>query len=270
MVLDLATAVKELLENALDAGATQVEVRLREYGSLSVEVVDNGPGIAPHNFQGLCAKYHTSKIEGFGDLESLTSFGFRGEALSSLCSLATLAVVTRTAAQETGTRLEYDGHGALAKQAPAPRGVGTTVTLTALFAPLPVRHKDFVRNLKREYGRTVALLQAYALIAKDVRLVCTHQPTKGNKTNVVRTQGTGTRTPARSPPKTNAGWLVLVGCTHTHTHHERQSDSGACGGIATWKEMDREWYIANKLTSVAKSPATKVWSTKDGGWVAIQ
>ena len=74
-------------------------MKLKEYGSETIEVSDNGPGISPENYEGLALKYHTSKISDFNDLESLSSFGFRGEAISSLCALANLSVVTRTAEQ---------------------------------------------------------------------------------------------------------------------------------------------------------------------------
>lgn len=76
-VVDLATAVKELVENALDAGATLVDVKLRECGLAAVEVSDDGAGVAPANFAALARKHHTSKIRSFEDIESVASFGFR-------------------------------------------------------------------------------------------------------------------------------------------------------------------------------------------------
>lgn len=130
VVLDLASAVKELVENALDAGATAVEVRLRESGTELVEVSDNGAGVDEANYESLTARHHTSKarpgrrgvgrvprpvrrlpptppparpippqLRTFDDLAAVTTFGFRGEALSALCALCSLNVVTRTAAQ---------------------------------------------------------------------------------------------------------------------------------------------------------------------------
>lgn len=87
VVLNLATAIKELLENSLDAGATSVEIRLKENGAELVEVSDNGCGVEPQNFEALTLKHHTSKIRDFSDLSSVETFGFRGEALSSLCAL---------------------------------------------------------------------------------------------------------------------------------------------------------------------------------------
>jgi len=188
VILNLSTAVKELLENSLDAGATSIEVRLKEHGSELIEVADNGSGVAPGDFEGLMLKYHTSKLMEFEELHELASFGFRGEALSSLCSVASVSVVTRTADEECGSKLAYDHQGALISQSPAPRSIGTTVAVQNLFSTLPVRHKEFQRGLKREYARLVSLLQAYALITTGVRLVCTNQTGSGSRTVVVTTQ----------------------------------------------------------------------------------
>ncbi|KAK3288153.1 MutL mismatch-repair protein pms1, partial [Cymbomonas tetramitiformis] len=191
VVLDLATAVKELVENSLDAGATTIEVKLKDYGSESIEVADNGSGVAPENYEALTVKYSTSKINTFNDLESLNSFGFRGEALSSLCALSKVSIVTRTKNEEMATRVEYDHGGKICTQATAARAVGTLVCVKDLFATLPVRHKEFKRNLKREYGRLISLLQAYALICTSVRMICTHQAKQGSRSTVVSTQGGG-------------------------------------------------------------------------------
>ena len=101
-MLTLATAVKELLENSIDAGATAVDIRLVEHGSVLVEVpatvmtffsysskvTDNGSGVEESNMAGLTLKHHTSKLREFTDLASVETFGFRGEALSSLCALS--------------------------------------------------------------------------------------------------------------------------------------------------------------------------------------
>ena len=87
VVVTLATAVKELVENSLDAGAKNIEVRLKNWGADFLEVVDNGSGVLPENFAALALKHHTSKLNVFADLVRVETFGFRGEALSSLCAL---------------------------------------------------------------------------------------------------------------------------------------------------------------------------------------
>ncbi|GLI71001.1 hypothetical protein VaNZ11_016117 [Volvox africanus] len=164
------------------------QVRLREYGSALVEVADNGLGVPPADYQALTLKYHTSKISSFDDLTSVSTYGFRGEALSSLCAVSELSVVTRTAEQATGVRLEYDHEGLLTCQSPAPRAVGTTVAVKNLFATMPVRHKEFMRNVKREFARAISVLQAYALIATHARLIVTNQAGKsGARTTVFTT-----------------------------------------------------------------------------------
>ena len=111
VVLSLATAVKELLENSLDAGASVVELRLSGQGTKTVELSDNGSGVAQENFVGLTLKHATSKLKDFSDLTSVDTFGFRGEALSSLCGLANLTISTRHRDAEVGTLLTFNHDG---------------------------------------------------------------------------------------------------------------------------------------------------------------
>ena len=93
VIVDLATAVKELVENSLDANATNIEIKLKEDGLTSIEVCDNGDGIEQCNYEGLGLKHHTSKILNFNDLSNVSSFGFRGNPLSLLISLLILLLV---------------------------------------------------------------------------------------------------------------------------------------------------------------------------------
>lgn len=191
VILDLPSAVKELVENSLDAGATSIEVSLKDYGAESFQVIDNGCGISPHNFKVLALKHHTSKLSDFPDLQSLATFGFRGEALSSLCTLGDLTVETRTKNEQVATHLTFDHSGLLIAERNTARQVGTTVTVKKLFSTLPVRSKEFQRNIRKEYGKLITLLNAYALISKGVRLVCTNSSLKNAKSVVLKTQGSG-------------------------------------------------------------------------------
>ncbi|KAF8006707.1 hypothetical protein BT93_K0882 [Corymbia citriodora subsp. variegata] len=191
VILDLSSAVKELVENSLDAGATSVEIALKEYGQEWFQVVDNGCGISPSNFKVLAIKHHTSKLADFPDLQSLTTFGFRGEALSSLCALGNLTVETRTKNESVATHLTFDHSGLLIAEKKTARQVGTTVTVKKLFLNLPVRSKEFSRNIRKEYGRLISLMNAYALIAKRVRIVCTNTTGRNAKSVVLKTQGSG-------------------------------------------------------------------------------
>ncbi|KAK9733657.1 hypothetical protein RND81_04G082200 [Saponaria officinalis] len=191
VILDLSSAVKELVENSLDAGATSVEIALKDYGEDWFQVIDNGCGIAPTNFKVLALKHHTSKLINFPDLQSLVTFGFRGEALSSLCALSDLTVETRTKNETVATHLTFDHSGLLVSEKKTARKVGTTVTVKKLFSNLPVRSKEFKRNIRKEYGKLISLLNAYALISKGVRLVCTNMSGKNARSVALKTQGTG-------------------------------------------------------------------------------
>ncbi|GAB4829905.1 hypothetical protein Ancab_019551 [Ancistrocladus abbreviatus] len=191
VILDLSSAVKELVENSLDAGATSIEIALKEYGEECFQVIDNGCGISPNNFKVLALRHHTSKLADFPDLQSLTTFGFRGEALSSLCALGNLTVETRTKNESVATHLTFDHSGVLVAERKTARQIGTTVTVKRLFSSLPVRSKEFSRNIRKEYGKLISLLNAYALIAKGVRLVCTNASGKNVKSVVLKTQGSG-------------------------------------------------------------------------------
>ncbi|XP_020655264.3 mismatch repair endonuclease PMS2 [Pogona vitticeps] len=192
VVLNLCTAVKELVENSIDAGATNIEVKLKDYGAELIEVADNGHGVEEENFAGLTLKYHTSKIQDFSDLTRVETFGFRGEALSSLCALSDVSIITCHKSAKVGTRLVFDHNGRITQRAAFPRQQGTTVAVQQLFYMLPVRHKEFQRNIKKEYAKMVQVLQAYCLISTGVRINCTNQVGQGKKQPVVSTSGAST------------------------------------------------------------------------------
>ncbi|XP_064529127.1 mismatch repair endonuclease PMS2 isoform X3 [Pseudopipra pipra] len=189
VVLNLGTAVKELVENSLDAGATNIDIKLKDHGAELIEVSDNGDGVEEENFEGLTLKHHTSKIQDFSDLIHVETFGFRGEALSSLCALSDVTIFTRHKSAKVGTRLVFDHNGKMTQRTPVPRQQGTTVSVQQLFYTLPVRHKEFQRNIKKEYAKMVQLLQAYCIGSKGVRINCTNQVGQGRKSCVISTAG---------------------------------------------------------------------------------
>ncbi|XP_067135070.1 mismatch repair endonuclease PMS2 isoform X2 [Centruroides vittatus] len=164
-------------------------IRTKEYGSELIEVIDNGSGVEEKNFKELTLKHYTSKIKDFHDISSVRTFGFRGEALSSLCALSNITITTRSKTVTVGTRLEYDHSGLLIKQSPIPRQVGTTVSVQHLFATLPVRHKEFMNNLRREFNKMIQLITAYCLICTNVRLSCINLLLNGKKMTLLSTTG---------------------------------------------------------------------------------
>ncbi|XP_013190676.1 mismatch repair endonuclease PMS2 isoform X1 [Amyelois transitella] len=189
VVLSLAVAVKELVENSLDAKATNIDIRLKNYGTELIEVSDNGSGVTEDNFAALTLKYHTSKLSDYSDLLGVASFGFRGEALSSLCELSNLTITTRHQSSSYATKIEYDNKGNIVKKTPCSRQIGTTVSLTNLFSSLPVRKKEFHKNAKREFNKMTQLLYAYCLISLGVKITCSNQTNSNPKSLVVATQG---------------------------------------------------------------------------------
>ncbi|KAF6747529.1 hypothetical protein DFP72DRAFT_604810 [Ephemerocybe angulata] len=199
VVVDLQTAVKELVENSLDAGSTNIEIRFRNHGLKSVEVIDNGSGIQEGDFESIGLKHHTSKLETYEDLTIVETFGFRGEALSSLCALCEKVTVT-TSTKNTapkGTCLELGKTGEVESRSVVARKTGTTVSINNLFSPLPVRRKEFERNAKREFSKALSLLYAYALVPcasePGVRLSASNFSEKGQKTVQLQTPGTSSR-----------------------------------------------------------------------------
>ncbi|CAK9826568.1 Mismatch repair endonuclease PMS2 [Anthophora retusa] len=184
VVLDLSTALKELVENSLDSGATLINITLKDYGKTCISVSDNGNGVLEQDFEGLGLKHHTSKLREFSDLTEVSTFGFRGEALSSLSSLANLSIVTRHATSKHGFKLEFDHNGILQKKEPCAREVGTTVHVKNIFKYLPVRAKEFERNLKKEYARAIQMLYSYCLVSTNTKIACSNS-VSGKAPNVV-------------------------------------------------------------------------------------
>lgn len=189
VIVDLYSVVKELVENSLDAGATSIEIRFKNHGLDSIEVQDNGKGIAPEDFETIALKHYTSKLSSYEDLTSLDTFGFRGEALSSLCALSKFHIVTARADDgPVGKKLDFEASGKLHATSVIAAQKGTIASAENLFFNLPVRRKELEKNIKREYTKVINYLHAYACISVGVRLAVSNQMPKGNKVAVFSTQ----------------------------------------------------------------------------------
>ncbi|USO01721.1 MAG: DNA mismatch repair endonuclease MutL [Alphaproteobacteria bacterium] len=172
-----ASAIKELIENSLDAGATAIEIMIRQGGQAFIQVKDNGAGI-PHDQLGLALERHaTSKLEN-ADLFAVNSFGFRGEALASMGAVSRLQLSSRTANSDSGYTTTCDG-GAMTEVTPMVMPVGTVVTMRDLFFAVPARLK-FLRTPVTETQHIVDGVKKYALcnpgvsftFIDDKRTVC--------------------------------------------------------------------------------------------------
>ena len=156
-----ASVVKELIENALDAGATDIEVRIEGGGRERIEVSDNGSGIGADELLLAVSPHATSKIATADDLIDISSYGFRGEALASVGSVARLVVVSRATTSEQGASIEVD-FGAFSSVRPAAIAAGTRVEVHQLFGQVPARRK-FLRSDPTEAGKVVDVVEWLAL-----------------------------------------------------------------------------------------------------------
>ena len=163
-----ASIVKELLENALDAGATEISVELEKGGCQTIRVTDNGEGIEPEDVPLAFARHATSKIAVFEDLYRVRSFGFRGEALPSIASISRVEMVTRRAASSVGTRVVIEG-GAIQEQTDAGCPAGTSILVSRIFEPVPVRRK-FLKGDMTEQGYCLDWITRLALAQPGIRL----------------------------------------------------------------------------------------------------
>ncbi len=156
-----ASVLKELLENALDAGASRIDVRLDSGGIKRIVVADDGSGIEALQLPLALARHATSKIASLADLEAVGTLGFRGEALASIAAVATVAITSRTAAATSAFRIEADT-GAI-EPAAGPQGnrSGTRVEIADLFFKTPARRK-FLRAEKTEFGHCLTQVQRIA------------------------------------------------------------------------------------------------------------
>jgi DNA mismatch repair protein MutL len=167
-----ASVVKELVENALDAGAQRVEIDLEEGGARLIRIRDDGVGMAPAELPLAVSRHATSKIASLDDLEAVATLGFRGEALPSIASVSRFALASRTAVQTHGARMEVDG-GRVGEVAPHPHPQGTTVEARDLFFNVPARRK-FLKAERTELGHVEDWLRQLALARPHIELKLNH------------------------------------------------------------------------------------------------
>ncbi len=167
-----ASVVKELVENALDAGASEIRVELESGGKRRIKVIDDGCGLEKDDTLLAFDRHATSKIANFEDLERVGTLGFRGEALASIAAVARVELLTSTGGEE-GHRVRIEG-GRVKVTEPAARARGTTVEIASLFFNVPARRK-FLKTPQTEMRKCVEVVQGYALARPDVRFGLSHE-----------------------------------------------------------------------------------------------
>lgn len=168
-----ASVVKELLENSIDAGATQIDIELEAGGARLMRVRDNGCGIHPDDLALAITAHATSKLQQQADLERLLTLGFRGEALASIASVSRLKLVSRRADQTHGWQLQSSG-GESPQLTPASHPIGTTVEVADLFFNTPVRRR-FLRAERTELHHLQEVVRRQALSCERLALTLQHQ-----------------------------------------------------------------------------------------------
>jgi len=167
-----ASALKELLENSLDAGATEIAVELEQGGIKRIRVVDNGSGVARDELALALARHATSKIGSLEELERVASLGFRGEALASIAAVARVGLTSHAAGEPHAWKVEAEG-GRVTSPAPAALSQGTVVEVRDLFFNTPARRK-FLKTEATEQAHCAESVRRLALARPDVAFTLTH------------------------------------------------------------------------------------------------
>jgi DNA mismatch repair protein MutL len=162
-----ASVVKELVENALDAGATDIRVSIADGGLAAITVEDDGQGISFRELPLACERHATSKIVSAADITQVSSFGFRGEALASIASVSRCTIVSRSADEEVGGLIRVVG-SVTERREPAPRNRGTTISVEDLFYNTPARRK-YLKTPQAEKKAVLNAINAIALAYPEVR-----------------------------------------------------------------------------------------------------
>jgi DNA mismatch repair protein MutL len=168
-----ASVVKELLENSLDAGATQIDIEIEQGGLRRIRIIDNGHGIHQDDLPLALSRHATSKLLNLEELSCIASLGFRGEALPSIASVSRLQLISRQAESEQASSIEVDANGDHSAVKPAAHPPGTSVIVEELFCNAPARRR-FMRAAKTEFTRVQDVVQRVALGAPGVAINLRH------------------------------------------------------------------------------------------------
>ncbi|HFI2432681.1 DNA mismatch repair endonuclease MutL [Streptococcus suis] len=179
-----ASVVKELVENSIDAGASQIEISVEEAGLKMIQITDNGEGIAPDQVALALRRHATSKIKNQADLFRIRTLGFRGEALPSIASVSQMVIETATADHAHGLRLVSKG-GVVELEEPISRPVGTQMTVSDLFYNTPARLK-YVRSQQAELSHIADIINRLSLAHPEIAFTLVNEGRE-----LMRTAGTG-------------------------------------------------------------------------------
>ncbi|HRK75469.1 MAG TPA: DNA mismatch repair endonuclease MutL, partial [Rhodothermales bacterium] len=167
-----ASAVKELMENSLDAGASHITLRIKKAGSELIQVQDNGCGMSPEDAVSCFLRHATSKIKSIEDLDRIRTMGFRGEALASVAAVAQVELRTKRMQDETGTLVRIEG-SVFSPTVPIATPNGTLFSIRNLFYNVPAR-RNFLKSPATEFKRITEVFQFLALSQPDIAFSLHH------------------------------------------------------------------------------------------------
>ncbi len=225
-----ASVLKELLENALDAGAREIQVTLDQGGLKRVQVDDDGSGLGKEELPLALARHATSKIQSLDDLQGIATMGFRGEALASIASVARISLSSRVTDATHAWLIRAEGSAAGSAAEPAARAPGTTVLVEDLYFNTPAR-KKFMRSEQTEFGHCEEMFRRLALAHPDTAFILRHN---GRVSTLVRAQTLGERAAAllgrefldaSFPLEAQAGTLRLSGLAGTPLAARARADA---------------------------------------------
>ena len=166
-----ASVVKELIENSLDSGATEIDVIVKGGGNVSVQVIDNGVGLEKDDLLIAFARHSTSKIESVEDLSTIDTLGFRGEALSSIASVAKVKALSSVNGEDSGYEISVSG-GEISQPEPVALSKGTAISVSDLFFSIPARRK-FLKSAQVELRHIIRTVRRFGLCRPNVRFTLT-------------------------------------------------------------------------------------------------
>lgn len=172
VIIDLKSIIKEVVENSIDSGASKIDITFYNNGLDQITIEDNGCGIDLNDYESICLRGHTSKLQEFNDLDTLQTLGFRGEALYSICCLSQLKIIT-SSKYPIIHELTFDKLGKLSGKTKCPptslSHIGTKLSILELFKTLPVRYKTLEKDIKKEFNKCVSLLTQYLIIYPNIK-----------------------------------------------------------------------------------------------------
>ncbi|GFR95026.1 PMS1 protein 1 [Elysia marginata] len=176
VISSVFSVVKELFENSVDALSTTIDIKLIDFGLERIEVCDNGKGVKKIDVPFMTKRHYTSKLSGIEDLLSLGTYGFRGEALASLCSVSDVTIVTKTKDDDVSTAYSFNEDGSIKSSKHSHLGTGTTITARHLFQNLPVRKQYYKtsQRKKEDLHKIEDLLIVFSMIKPNLRINLKH------------------------------------------------------------------------------------------------